>query len=72
MLLKIKVKPHAKEEAIQQLLDGSYLVCVKEPAIEGRANAAVVRALAEYFKIPKLNVRLIKGLKSKNKVVEIK
>jgi len=45
---------------------------VKAPAKEGRANWAVARALAEYFKIAPSRVELVSGFSSKEKVFEIK
>jgi uncharacterized protein YggU (UPF0235/DUF167 family) len=37
----------------------------------GRANEAVVEALAEHFKVPKSRVSIVGGFKSKQKVVRI-
>ncbi len=51
--------------------DGSFSVWVKEPAEKGRANKAVIRALAKYFKTPQENAQIIAGSKSRQKIVEI-
>jgi len=56
---------------MQAALDGSLLVRVREPAVEGKANRAVVELLAEYFNVPKTNVRLVSGHKSKVKFFEL-
>ncbi len=48
-----------------------FIVAVKEPAIDGRANRAIERALAEYFKVPLSRVRMVRGHSAKQKVVEI-
>ncbi|MEK7194181.1 MAG: DUF167 domain-containing protein [Patescibacteria group bacterium] len=49
-----------------------YTVSVKEPAVEGRANEAITKLLAEYFKVSLSQVRLVRGATSKKKVFEIK
>jgi hypothetical protein len=46
-------------------------VYVKAPPLEGKANKAVIEALAKFFETKKRKVTLISGEKSKNKVFEI-
>ena len=48
-----------------------FEVWVKEPPIEGRANEAVERALADYFGVAKSKVNIVSGQTSRKKVVEI-
>lgn len=57
---------------VQASLTGELLVYVREPAVEGKANAAVAELLASYFGVPKNNVRLVSDHKSKTKRFEIK
>jgi uncharacterized protein YggU (UPF0235/DUF167 family) len=45
---------------------------VKGKAEEGRANRAVIKVLANYFKIDESKIRLAKGFKERNKIFEIK
>ena len=49
-----------------------YTVLVKEQPIEGRANEAITKLLAEHFKVSRSQVRLISGATSKRKVFEVK
>jgi uncharacterized protein len=49
-----------------------YTVSVKEEPIQGKANDAVMKLLAEYFKVSKSSVKLVLGSTSKRKVFEIK
>ena len=70
MKIQVKVKPNSRVEEVNR--DGDiFLVRVKEPPKEGKANKAVVKLLAEYFKVPQHSVRVVSGLGSKNKVIEI-
>ena len=70
MKIQVRVKPNSKvEEVIRD--DEGYLVKVKEPPKEGRANRAVIRLLSEYFKVPRSSVKILSGLGSRNKIIEI-
>lgn len=52
-------------------LDGSLMVCVKEPALEGKANKAVIHELAKHYEVPKSNITLRSGASSKYKTFNI-
>lgn len=70
MKIRVKVKPNSRTEEVIQEGD-DLTVRVKEPPKEGKANEAVIKLLAEHFGVPKSQVRILSGFKSKNKVVEI-
>lgn len=44
---------------------------VNQPPLEGKANKAVIEALAKYFKVKRKSVLLLSGEKSKIKLFEI-
>jgi uncharacterized protein (TIGR00251 family) len=70
--VKVTVKPGSKRGPYVQLgLDGSLLVCVKEPALEGKANKAVITELSKYYEVPKSAIELKTGSNSKHKIFEI-
>ncbi len=71
MKIEIKVKPRAKKTAVEKQLDGSFIVRVKEPATEGKANEAVIEAIAEYFSVPKSQIKIIRGNSNRKKLIEI-
>jgi len=70
MKIQVKVKPNSRSEEVRREGD-SFIVKVKEPPREGKANQAVIRLLAEHLGVPKSQVRILSGSKSKNKVVEV-
>jgi len=39
--------------------------------VEGRANRDAVKILSEYLHVPKRDIRIVKGLKSRKKIFEI-
>lgn len=71
MKIFVKVRPSAKEERIEKIDDTHYRVAVKEPPVNGRANAAVINSLATFFKVPKANIRIVSGFTSKDKIIEL-
>jgi uncharacterized protein (TIGR00251 family) len=70
MKIQIKVKPNSKTEEISREGD-NFIVKVKEPPKEGKANQAVIKLLAEHFGVPQRQVRILSGFRSRNKVVEV-
>jgi len=69
MRINVKAKPNAKEERVQEVQPGEFVVAVKEPPVQGKANAAIIRVLSEYFHTP--NIRIVSGYMSRNKIIEI-
>lgn len=70
MKISAIIKPGAKNDAIE-LRDGVYYVRTKASAVEGRANTAAIKLLADYFNVPKTRVRITQGATSRHKVFEI-
>lgn len=57
---------------MEKIDDTHYRVEVREPPIEGKANKAVIEAVADYFALPKSAVTISSGQKSKKKVFVLK
>ena len=70
MKIRVKVIPNSKTEEVVKEGD-RFLVRVKEPAKEGKANRAVIKLLAAYFKAPQRQVVISSGFGSRNKVIEV-
>ena len=70
MKIQVKVVPKAKVSSVVREAN-MFIVRVKEPAKEGKANRAVIRLLADYLKIPQSAMVIIRGIGSRNKVIEI-
>jgi len=71
MRVRVRVKPGAREESVSREPDGSLLVSVAARAQEGKANEAVVKAVAKSLRVPKSSVRIVSGLSSRTKVLEV-
>lgn len=72
MKLNVVVKPNARKNAVETRQDGSLVVYVSTPPIEGRANERLVEVLAEHFGRPKRDIVIVSGVRSKRKIVEVR
>ncbi len=72
--MKVTIAAHvnSKKPRVEKDLFGSLQVYVNQPALSGRANKAITEALAEHFNTPKSKVVLVKGQKSKIKILALK
>ena len=71
MKISVLVAPNSKNSEVIKIDKISYKVRVDAPASEGEANKRLVEILAEYFNVSKACVKILKGFKSRNKIIEI-
>ena len=71
MKITVIAHPNAKKQRIETDLLGTIHVYVNQPPLEGKANKAVIEALAEHFKVKKNEITLLSGEKNKNKFFDI-
>ena len=69
MIINVKVMPNSGREEIQKISGKEYRVYLKKPAFDNKANMELITLLRKHFKS---QIKIIKGTKSRNKVVEIK
>jgi uncharacterized protein len=67
----VRLQPKAKKTAVVGELDGALKLAVTAPPIEGRANEACVRFLAELLNVARSSVTIAAGASSRNKVIRI-
>ncbi len=70
--ITVRVKPRASTNRVEGLdADGVILVRVTAAPVGGAANEAVIRTLAKALGLRRSQVTLIRGARSRNKVVEV-
>jgi hypothetical protein len=73
MKLKIRVLPRSSiSEVVGEMSDGTLKIKLTTPPIDGKANEELIKLLAKHFSVAKIDIQILQGLKSKNKIVEIK
>jgi uncharacterized protein len=70
MKINVTVKLRSHEDKVTKTETG-YIVSITAAPIENKANIAVIKVLADHFNVPKSQVSIVSGLKSKKKIVEI-
>lgn len=70
-LYQIKVKPNSKQQQITEEADGSLTIRLKSPPVDGKANAELIKLLADKFEVPKSAIVIKSGVSSRNKLVEV-
>ncbi len=70
-IVRIRVVPNAKLDKVVGEHGDGIKIKLRAPAVEGKANAALCNFLAQSLKIPKRCIVLVRGEKSRAKVVRI-
>jgi uncharacterized protein (TIGR00251 family) len=70
--IDIEVKVRASRTRVLGVKAERLCVALAAPPVDGAANEALVGALAEHFGLPRRQVRLVMGEKSRRKVVELR
>lgn len=71
MRVSVQVTPGARHTRVERIDGTSLHVAVTAPAREGRANAAVIKAVAEFLNVAPSRVRIARGAASRHKVLEV-
>jgi uncharacterized protein len=71
MRFEIHVRPSASTTIVGGEHDGALLVRVVEPADEGRATKAALKAVSKALGLPRRSVALVRGATSRRKLIEV-
>lgn len=66
----LRVVPNAKKAMLKRASDGSLKLYVNKPAIDGKANEALIKYIAKLLGISKGKVSIVSGGKSREKSIE--
>jgi len=71
LILELHVQPGASRTEFAGKHGERLKVRLQARAVDGKANEALIEFLAEHFRVPRRNVRITAGLKSRQKRVVI-
>lgn len=71
MKITVKVKPKSKQQKIEKKEDGVWIVKLKSPPLDGKANEELITLIAQECNVKKSQVTIKSGLSSQNKIIEI-
>ncbi|HOB89934.1 MAG TPA: DUF167 domain-containing protein [Candidatus Colwellbacteria bacterium] len=70
MIVKVKVLPNSSKSGIEHRSD-VLVIKTRSKAEAGKANAEALELLARHFKVLVSKLKILKGSRSKNKIIKI-
>lgn len=67
----VRVQPRAKRDEVVGELGDALKITLIAPPVEGRANEACIRFLAEFLKVPRSSITIASGQNSRRKLIRI-
>jgi uncharacterized protein (TIGR00251 family) len=71
LIVDIRVRPNAKQNKVGGEIAGRLIVFVQAPAMDGKANDAVAKVLAEHFEVRSRDIKIIRGETNRDKTIEV-
>ncbi|MFC1767499.1 DUF167 domain-containing protein [Candidatus Margulisiibacteriota bacterium] len=71
VLFQVKVQPKSSVNKVVGQEGGKLKVRITSPPVEGKANSALVDLLAVFFGVKRSSIGIVKGLKSRSKIVRV-
>jgi uncharacterized protein (TIGR00251 family) len=68
---QVKVHPRARKNAITGVIGDALKVALTAPPVEGKANQACVKFLAEFLQVPRSSVTIAAGEANRQKVIRV-
>ncbi len=72
IVIEVKVEPRSSKKGISGVMDNVLKVKLTAPPVEGEANEQLIEVIADLAGVRKSDIRILRGLSSKRKVVEIR
>jgi uncharacterized protein len=72
VLFSVRVQPGASKDEIAGEMDGALKIRLRPPAVENRANQALIEFLAQTLNTSKAAVRILSGARSRTKRMEVR
>ena len=67
----VKIKFSSLEHILVDECSNEISISINELPIKGRANKAIIKIISKYFNIEPANIKIIRGLSAKTKLIEI-
>jgi uncharacterized protein (TIGR00251 family) len=70
-ILRVHIVPNARSDSVVGMHGGTIKIKLRAPVVEGKANATLIRFLADHFKLPRSSIVLRCGHALRDKLVRI-
>jgi uncharacterized protein (TIGR00251 family) len=71
MRIYIKVIPRSSQNKVEKISEGEYRVRLTAPPVDGKANEALIKILADYFGVAKSSILIVGGKSTQRKMVDV-
>lgn len=71
LTLTLHIQPNARTTAVAGLHGDALKLRIAAPAVDNKANAALIDFLHQWFKLPSSHIRINRGTRGRRKIVEI-
>ena len=71
MIIHVKVKPKSGMRKVESFGDNRYLVYLKEPPENNKANVELIKVLSKFLGTPPGRIKIKTGFTSNNKILEV-
>ena len=71
VILRVRVQPRAARNALRVETDGRIRVALMAPPVDDAANKALCAFIAEQMDVPKRDVTLVRGARSRDKTLRL-
>ena len=68
---RVMVKPGSSQEKIVEVKADELIVYLRVKPHDGEANEMLIKMLSKYFKVPKTTIKIVRGGRSRIKIIEI-
>jgi uncharacterized protein (TIGR00251 family) len=71
IVIEVRVQPRSSKKGIAGVMDNVLKVKLTAPPVEGEANEQLIEVISEATGVRKSSIKIVRGLSSKKKVVQI-
>ena len=72
MILTILVKANSKKgPVLEKISENEFIAYIRQPAVDDKANQALIELISKTLTISKSKIKIIKGLKSRHKQIDV-
>ncbi|MDQ1284495.1 MAG: uncharacterized protein QG620_843 [Patescibacteria group bacterium] len=71
MRIYVKAVPRSSRNEVIKISEGEYRVKLTAPPVDGEANTALIKILADYFGVSKSSVVIAGGKSARTKIIDI-
>jgi hypothetical protein len=72
MIIHVKVKPNSSKQEVESFGNNRYLVYLKSPPENDKANIELIRVLSKELGVPPTSMHITFGKTSNEKMIEIR